>query len=69
LTAGVLAPTLPPLPPPTLASPGVPPLKLVPRALHLGADRPGLQLPPSPEKKRSTKGRHDRQRRTHPGAV
>jgi serine/threonine-protein kinase len=63
-------PLLPPLgTQPTLAAPQ-PPLKLVPRALHLSRDPAGLALPPPAAQKHPTRARHhDRQRRTAAGGV
>ena len=76
-TAALPAATLPTLPAATLptlpaaaALPG-PSLKLVPRALHLAADPPGLALPPPlpPQKRPSRARHHDRQRRTRADGV
>jgi hypothetical protein len=69
-TPAATAPLLaaPSLGPPV--APTGPALKLVPRALHLADDPPGLRLPPPPAQKRPIKARHhDRQARTHSGGV
>jgi serine/threonine protein kinase len=70
LSAGLLsapAPSAPPLVPPLgIAAPTGPQLKLVPRALHLAQDPPGLALPlpaQTAQKKPTRARHHDRQRR------
>jgi serine/threonine-protein kinase len=72
-TPAATRPTTPLLAAPSLGPPVAPTgpaLKLVPRALHLAEDPPGLRLPPPAAQKRSSKARHhDRQARTRSGGV